>query len=190
MNDHQIRDAFHRTILHDHHNEFTTLVIDELGLDHGKCRADIAVINGHMTGYEIKSEVDTLNRLSSQVEKYNAVFDHSFVVLADRHFKSVINMIPKWWGIILVSPKNNGEISFETVRHSCENEQVDNYSVAQLLWRKEAQEILADLGVSGKRLREKRLNLYRYIVDALESDDLRFVVREYLKKRTDWRYHE
>src|SRR5688500_15372204 len=129
MNDHQIRDAFHRTILHDHHNEFTTLVVDELGIDHGKCRADIAVINGHMIGYEIKSEVDTLSRLNLQIEKYNSVFDHSYIILTNRHLADAMFMLPEWWGVILVVQENNEKILFETLRPSDLNGQVNNYAV-------------------------------------------------------------
>ena len=188
MNDHQIRDAFHRTILREHHKEFTTLVVDELGLDHGKCRADIAVINGHMIGYEIKSEVDTLSRLSSQVEKYNSVFDHSFLILTSRHLNDAMLKIPKWWGIILAVQENNKDIYFKTIKNSLKNKQVNDYAVVQLLWRNEAQEILMDLGFKGKYLRGKRSSLYQQIVDMLDPKDLRFIVREYLKKRETWRH--
>jgi hypothetical protein len=55
MNDPLIRKAFHCSFLQKEHAAPTTLVVDELGLEHGKCRADIAVINGHLIGYEIKS---------------------------------------------------------------------------------------------------------------------------------------
>jgi hypothetical protein len=44
------------------------LVLDELGIDHGRQRADIAVINGRMTGYEIKSDRDTLAPLSNRAK--------------------------------------------------------------------------------------------------------------------------
>ena len=72
MNDAQIRSSFHSKKLRRHHATPDTLVVDELGLKHGKCRADIAVINGHLIGYEIKSDDDSLHRLARQVEAYNA----------------------------------------------------------------------------------------------------------------------
>jgi hypothetical protein len=187
MNDPQIREAFHRAFLQEHHNEPTTLVVDELGLEHGKCRADIAVINGHLEGYEIKSDTDSLNRLSSQIIKYNAVFDHATIILSDRHFDKVLSMVPKWWGIILVEEGYDDTLGFQFIRLPDKNQNVDDYAVAQLLWRDEVQEILMDLGVRGERLRERRAILYRYIVEMLESYDLRFIVREYLKKRQMWR---
>jgi hypothetical protein len=188
MNDPQIREAFHRTVLRKHHKSVNTLVVDELGIEHGKGRADIAVINGQMIGYEIKSETDTLNRLSNQIKRYNAVFDRAFVILAEHHLDAVMSIIPKWWGVILVIKKKNNKIYFRTVRHALTNNQVSNFSIAQLLWRNEAQEILKGLGFSEKQLRERRSVLYSYIVDKLASEELRYTVREYLKKRQNWRH--
>lgn len=188
MNDPQIRKAFHKTFLRKHHCESTTLVVDELGLEHGKCRADIAVINGHLIGYEIKSDVDSLTRLSSQINIYNAVFDNSSLILTERHLEKAIRIIPDWWGVILVTEITNNTVKFKQLKYPNQNTKINNYSVAQLLWREEAQEVLMGLGIKGARLREKRSNLYRYIVEMLDSQYLRFIVREYLKKRQDWRH--
>jgi hypothetical protein len=190
MNDLQIRRAFHHTFLDEEHKESSTLILDELGLKHGKCRADIAVISGHLNGYEIKSDSDSLYRLRRQVESYNAVFDYVSVVLTYRHLNEAMYIVPEWWGVILVTSDQQGDLNFQTIRLHDQNEVVNNYAVAQLLWRQEAQEVLINLGVQGNRLREKRSNLYNYIVEMLNSQDLRFLVRNYLKKRKDWRRPE
>ena len=99
MNDPLIRKAFHYTFLEKEHRSPNTLVIDELGLEHGKCRADIAVINKQISGYEIKSGKDTLTRLKKQIEIYNAIFDYSSIVLEKRHLKEALDLAPKWWGL-------------------------------------------------------------------------------------------
>ncbi len=187
MNDPQIRKAFHETILLKHHNQPTTLVIDELGLEHGRCRADIAVVNGHLIGYEIKSDVDSLKRLSSQINVYNAVFDNSSLILTERHLDEALRIVPDWWGIIVVKEVAENSLKFKHLRSPHQNANINNYSVAQLLWREEAQEVLMSLGIRGARLRETRSKLYRYIVEMLDSQDLRLVVRKYLKRRQNWR---
>jgi hypothetical protein len=190
MNDPLIRKAFHFSFLQKDHASPHTLVVDELGIEHGKCRADIAVINGHIKGYEIKSGKDSLVRLKDQVEMYDAVFDYSTIVLEKRHLKEVLNSIPQWWGIILVIENEKEKVCFETIREPSQNQLIDDYAVAQLLWRKEAQEILTNFGVTGKQLRECRANLYQYIIDIFDSQVVRELVREYLKKRRGWRDHE
>lgn len=188
MNDPQIRNAFHTTFLQEHHKNPAVLVVDELGLKHGVCRADIAVISHTFIGYEIKSDVDTLRRLDSQLISYNAVFDKLFLVVTSKYLREAKTMIPEWWGIILAEETTH-KIHFQYVRDAAVNAETNNYSIAQLLWRDEAIDILTKLGVKGKDLRKSRALLYYDILDLLSPSQLRNTVREYLKKRQGWRDH-
>lgn len=47
-----------------------TLVVDELDLC-GLTRVDVAVVNGHLSGFEIKGSTDSLRRLPGQVAVYS-----------------------------------------------------------------------------------------------------------------------
>lgn len=190
MNDPQIRKAFHTIFLQEEHKDSKTLVVDELGLEHGTCRADIAVINGHMDGFEIKSDVDSLARLSRQIISYNAIFDHSSVIVTACHLEEATRMVPGWWGIISVKESNSVFSEFTTIRAPHQNKKIDNTAVVQLLWREEAQEILFSLGMRGAQLRQRRSILYGYIVEMLDPRELRQIVRESLKKRRGWRHPE
>jgi hypothetical protein len=188
MNDQQIRTSFHSNWLRKHHDDTKTMVINELGLNHGKNRADIAIINGRLIGYEIKSDIDSLRRLSEQIKSYDAIFDRSYLIVTNRHLQDAVAILPEWWGIILASEGKRGGVSFKITKKSKINSNVDNYTVAKLLWRTEAQEILSTLGVGGKQIRENRENLYGYIVNKMNSAELRRIVRFYLTRRTNWRY--
>ena len=75
LRDSDVRKAAYARLLSHARTCPNTLVIDELGLDHGSCRIDIAVINGHIRGLEIKAEADTLDRLPHQVAAYGEVVD-------------------------------------------------------------------------------------------------------------------
>lgn len=190
MNDKQIRLNFHQKRLRRHHVDQDSLVVDELGLRHGKCRADIAVINGHFIGYEIKSDKDTLRRLEEQVETYSAVFDRATVIVGPDHVKGISKHIPHCWGIIAAKEGPRGGIHFETVRRAEKNREVDDFTVAQLLWRIEVVAELAERGVSGSILRQKRSILYRELVNILDAQELRIIVRKCLKNRINWRCPE
>lgn len=187
MNDVQIRDSFHRKRLRRQHAHRRTLVVNELGLNHGRCRADIAVANGRLVGYEIKSDRDSLDRLAEQVKSYNAVFDRAFMIVGERHVKSVRKYIPKWWGVIASTRGPRRAINFKTLRQARKNEHVDPTSVARLLWRGEATEILQEKGIPPKILRKPRAVLYKYLVEMLSTQELQKTVRHYLKKRRNWR---
>ena len=187
MNDVDIRQNFHKKILRRQHAQKDTLVIDELGLNHGKCRADIAVINGHLAAYEIKSNNDSLRRLEEQVKSYNAVFDRISIVVGDRYINSIQNYIPEWWGVIVSLRGPRGAVNFDIIREARTNKNIDQISIAQLLWRNEAEEILQQKKLSPRILRQPRAILYEYLVNTLNICELRRLVREYFKKRKNWR---
>jgi hypothetical protein len=68
--DSEIRTALHSKKLSRLRSSQEVLIVDELGLAHARSRVDIAVINGCLHGYEIKSAQDTLARLPAQIATY------------------------------------------------------------------------------------------------------------------------
>src|SRR5271163_4238276 len=117
MRDQDVRQALHRKVLKEHHGDTNTLVLDELGLRHGTCRVDIAVVNGYLHGSGIKSDADTLERLPAQVLIYGAVLDRATLVVGERHVEKAKTKIPDWWGIKVAMAGPRGGIDFETERH-------------------------------------------------------------------------
>jgi hypothetical protein len=190
MNDIEIRQNFHKKKLRRQHTQKDTLVIDELGLNHGKCRADIAVVNGHLIGYEIKSDNDSLRRLEEQVKSYNSVFDMVSIIVGDRYINSIQNYIPQWWGVIVSVRGPKGAVNFDMIRKARTNKNVDLISLARLLWRNEAEEILRQKKLPPRILRQPRAILYEHLVDKLDICELRKFIREYFKKRKNWRCPE
>jgi hypothetical protein len=190
MNDVEIRQNFHKKRLQRQHAQKDTLVIDELGLNHGKCRADIAVVNGHLIGYEIKSNKDSLRRLDEQVKSYNAVFDKVSIVIGDRYINSIQKHIPEWWGVIVSTKGPRDAVNFDLIREAQINTNTDPISIAQLLWRNEAEEILHQKKLPSNILRQTRDVLYEHLVDILTIKQLQKTVRDYLKKRKNWRCPE
>lgn len=186
MNDAEIRQSFHRKKLKRYHEDQGTLVIDELGLRHGSCRADIAVINGRLLGFEIKSDRDVLSRLPSQMPAYNAVFDRITIIVGKRHFPTIHDIVPKWWGITLCVRGSRGGVHFVTRRSPSGNRLVDPLSVAQLLWRPEAVEILRARGQDGRVLRRPRRVLYARLAETMSCGELKRTVRSCLIRRRDW----
>jgi hypothetical protein len=190
MNDLEIRQNFHRKALRRQHAQKDTLVVDELGLNHGKCRADIAVVNGHLVGYEIKSNSDSLRRLKEQVKSYNAVFDKISIVVGNRHINSIQNYIPQWWGVIVSTRGPRGAVNFDIIRKAQMNKNIKPISLARLLWRNEAKEILRQKNLPPRILRRPRETLYEHLVGKLNIYELRKIVGEYFKKRKNWRCPE
>ncbi|MCK4123781.1 MULTISPECIES: sce7726 family protein [Ralstonia solanacearum species complex] len=185
--DRDVRDAVLRKVLADHLADPRVLVVEELGLQHGSCRIDIAVVNGFLHGYELKSDSDTLERLPAQVEAYSYALDRATLVVGGNHLEAAEALLPSWWGIKVARNGKRGGVVIETHRAVGMNPCVSPYHLAHLLWRPEVAEILSARGVEGRQLRGNRRELYKLAADLIPLNELRLFVRESLKHRKGWR---
>src|SRR4029077_13805561 len=71
---------------------------------------DVAVVNGALDGFELKSDRDRLDRLARQSEIYGAVFDRMTLVVGPRHERQAARMIPDWWGLERTEPLTGGGV--------------------------------------------------------------------------------
>lgn len=162
------------------------LVIEELGLCEGRARVDVATIGSEIVGYEIKSDRDTLVRLPSQAETYSRVFDRVVVVTGTSHTGAIENNVPKWWGIVEAASKD-GQVTLTLRRESRTNPAVDAFALAQLLWRDEALQLLAERGLDRGMRSKPRRHMWQALAAHLSVDELRKVVRVCLGRRVGWR---
>lgn len=187
VRDRDIRRALLKELDRAHaHERHQTLILDEMGVCEGEARIDVAVVNGSIAGYEIKSESDTLVRLGRQVAAYGRVFDEVSIVVSPRHAEKIMALVPDWWGIV-VARGDRSAVALDIVRQTSRNPAPDAYAVAQLLWRDEVLELLTDLGQAGGLRSKPRRALWRALADAMPLADLGDAVRERLRRRCDWR---
>jgi hypothetical protein len=178
--------AVHRLLAHACQSA-DTLVLHELGLSHGASRIDIAVINGHIRGVEIKAEADTLERLPRQVEAYGQVVDRATLIASERHLPRALDLLPDWWGVVSARRAINGAVVFRRLREERTNRQTDAMSLARLMWRDEVHAVLSSMGCEAKLLRASRAVLYAKLVEEVPKARLAALVRRTLKARTSWR---
>jgi hypothetical protein len=187
LSDTDIRTALHGTRLKTYRNAPATIVVDELGLAHARARIDIAVINGCVHGYEIKSSLDKLDRLPSQLELYRLCLSKLTLVVASKHVDGIQKIAPGWCGILEASKGPRGAVAFTTVRRSKANPDVDAAHLAHLLWRAEAAALLARFGASPKELRQSRKFLYARLAEVMSVQQLSAAIREFMERRSAWR---
>lgn len=186
MRDIDVRQALWRKVLADHIKDPRTRVVPELGVAYGEARVDIAVVNGRLHGFEIKSDSDTLARLPAQVEAYSRVFDRVTLVAGSKHITALMALIPDWWGIKIATSGVRNAIHFTDLRATSHNPGVDGASLAALLWRDEAVAALTAQGIKGIKSKP-RAQLATLLAETLSLKELSHVVREAIKSREDWR---
>jgi len=183
MRDIDVRMAVHKKILREHHNDPNTLIIDEFNLSLGASRIDIAVINGIMHGYELKSQKDNLKRLPVQVGYYSDVMDKVTLVADEHHIDDALKIIPEWWGVKLISQGVRGALHIHNLRNACLNENQNAKSLVQLLWREECLLLLDKIDLLKGNKSKPRFEMWSLIS---ENAPLKFIqkeVRHFLKLR-------
>lgn len=78
------------TLLLGKHSVRTTTALSQVTV--GKAVADFILINGKAVVYEIKSDLDSFDRLESQIEAYYHAFDHVCVVAPESSFSKMNTM--------------------------------------------------------------------------------------------------
>jgi len=186
-NDLIIRSALKKNLKNCHAQDKKVRIIEELGIQHGTARIDIAVINGIMHGYEIKSDRDTLERLPEQMNEFNAVFDKLTLIVGKCHLYKAIHIVPDWWGIMVAKVNIKSQVIFHAIREPEDNQEQVKISIARLLWREEALQILEERN-KAKGVRSKpREFIYERLANVLDSDSLKEQVSTLLVSREDWR---
>jgi hypothetical protein len=185
--DRDIRKTLLRQLRDEHAQDHETLIVEELGVCEGNARVDIAVLNGNISGFEIKSERDSLARLESQVQSYGRCFDSLTLVAPARHLNHARAILPQWWGLTEVTVERAREWDLKPWRQPKKNNGVEAGAVVGLLWRTEVFSILAAHGLDeGIRTKPMKYAKER-IVKNLSVPVIREEVRCALKARGDWR---
>lgn len=169
--------------------EENTILVEEFGTHFGSARIDIAVVNGSLWGYEIKSAHDRLHRLARQVDAFSEVFDYASVVAADRHFEACMTLVPSWWGVIEATPSRVATRLTER-RRPRRNQNLSPVAVARLLWRDELLSALETLEADRGVRSANRPVLAERLAQELCLDDLRSTVRQVIRARRQWRADE
>jgi hypothetical protein len=182
LSDADIRPALRTMIMNEHAGHPDTAVVDELGLCRGRARVDLAVVNGSIHGYEIKSERDSLRRLELQVEIYGQVFDRATLVVADKHLPVAKKQVPDWWRILSVS-SNAGRIEFQEIRNGCSNPSRNPRALVELLWLEDAVDFLSQRrSIRGLRGKPRRV-VWDEICKFFDLDEIAAAVRSHIKAR-------
>ena len=111
----------------------------------GTSKADVVILNGTSTVYEIKSERDSLARLENQLSNYRKVFAKIYVIASESHVQEVLNSTSSDVGVMSLGRRNRIRIERKTVDRSSF---VCPVTICESLRSAEAATILRNLGVS------------------------------------------
>ena len=132
------------------------------------CKADVVILNGTGTVYEIKSERDSLSRLEEQLSAYSSVFAKVNVILGENHLKAAMAVIPDYVGIMVLSDR----YQITTLREATDDaSRTSPAAIFEALSQREAALILKAAGVEIPKVpNTKSYEALRRLFVDLDSD--------------------
>lgn len=145
--------ALTHKILLGKHSLQTASMINEFRV--GDCKADVAILNGTATVYEVKSERDSLARLERQIAAYATVFAKVYVIAAESHIRAVAITVPDSVGMLCLNSRHQ----ISTLRDATDQpERTSPSAIFNSIRIEEARMILSVFGVSVPRVPNTKLH--------------------------------
>lgn len=123
-------------------------------------RMDALLVSDRLTGFEIKSDVDSLLRLPRQVQAYSAVVERAALIVAQRHFERAVTELPSWWAIYVAKTSPSGErVLISQAKRGLLNPSINPLAVTSFVGREELTIVLRAIGekrLSGQSVDELR----------------------------------
>jgi len=177
-NEYVFRSAITKNILLGRHSLRTASMLTEFRA--GSCKADVVILNGSSTVYEIKSDRDSLSRLINQISNYQKVFAKVFVIAGQAHVTDVFRDAPCEVGVMELSKRHQ----IRTLREAKDcSDRVCPSSIFESLRIEEAQQILKNsgvdiVGVPNILLRSTMLEYFRKMEPKYTHDQMVKVLRQ------------
>lgn len=122
------------------HSLNTTTALTQIPI--AKSKADFILINGKAVVYEIKTELDTFERLKTQLKDYYKAFDHVCVVTCENNYKKLEKLLENTpVGIYILTNRNTLKFKKEPIKNI---EQLEHKSIFKILHKKEYENILLE----------------------------------------------
>ncbi|WGD37494.1 sce7726 family protein [Lysinibacter sp. HNR] len=184
--DYVYRTAITQKIVLGRHNLRTATPLNEVRT--GKSKADLVVLNGTATAYEIKSERDTTRRLANQLADYRSVFASVNVVTSPSQTDTVLRIAPEDVGVLALSAR----FRLQTVREPINlPERTSPLAIVNTLRFEEATTVLTKLGIAFPEVpNTQRWRLLREIFADLKPVDVHAKAIETLKTTRSYAHLE
>jgi hypothetical protein len=176
-NEYYFKNAIISKIVFGRHRPTTSSALVELPTR--QSIADVVVLNGTSTVYEIKTDLDSFGRLSSQIESYQSCFEHVNVVTSEPRAARALAQTPHYVGVLALrrsgalSVVRQSEGGLDRLRSDKMFEILRQEEAVDLLRRTSNFEIDVAPGYSWARYKDKFLELPRETAHLAFVDQLR-----------------
>ena len=161
----------------------TAVALSEIKV--AKSKPDFVIINNlNSIVYEIKTDLDNLDRLVYQISDYYKVFSHVYIVTTEQYYYPVYKTISKYYkniGIIVLTNRNRLSIKRKSIIN---NDDLDYLTLFKLLRKNEYQNLIMKYYDVPDNIRPvDHFDNYFYYFKLLEKTKAQKEVLKTIKKR-------
>lgn len=146
----------------------------------GNSRVDLCKLNGSSIAYEIKTDLDNLQRLNKQLNDYLELFERAFVICSENKMIEVENFISSLCGIYVYSVTKRGTFKFTMYRDASKSQILNPEKQLEVLRKKELLDYFSQSNFSNRH------DIIAYII-ANHSPE---TINHYFKRIIKFRYQE
>ncbi|MEC3629969.1 sce7726 family protein [Bacillus velezensis] len=132
-------------------------VFEEVTVPSGKARADIVAVNGHVVAYEIKSDFDSIKRLTTQIPEYDKNFEMNYVVVGQKFAESITMFVPEHWGIIVAEKTRVNTVRLSFIKKARLNPNLSFKDFISLLSSEDVKKIALMDDYLGRKLPKRKI---------------------------------
>ncbi|MEZ2577935.1 sce7726 family protein [Buttiauxella ferragutiae] len=155
-------------------------IINEMVVANWSRRADIAIANGHLQAFEIKSDFDSLKRLDGQLQIFTSRFEKVTVVCSPKFTCEVTNRVRPDVGIIEYHTDNHG-VRFKVIQRGRVCSRLNKNVYLSFLLKAELKNLLIENGNNTSN--DLNRNSLEAIAEKLPLNKIRGFVLSSIKKR-------
>lgn len=148
------------------HSIKSTVALTEIPIR--KSKADFILVNGKAVVYEIKTELDSFDRLENQINDYYTAFNNVCVVTCESNYDKVNSLLKNTdVGIYILTSKNTLSVRKEPVEN---NSRLSHHSLFGILRKHEFEQII--LRHFGVLPQTNQFNYYKECFKMFESIEI------------------
>lgn len=157
------------------HNINTTTALTELPIS--KSKADFILINGKAVVYEIKTVLDNIDKLDSQIADYYKAFTYVTILTHEKWLKNVIEKYYNYpIGISILTKRN----TIKTIKKAEENKNfLDKSVMFDILRKKEYEQIIIKYYKQLPKIND--FEYYNYCKKLIDKIDIDILYRDFIQ---------
>lgn len=149
------------------HSIKTTVALTEIPIN--KSKADFVLINGKAVVYEIKTELDSFERLENQINDYYTAFNHVCVVTCESNYDKLNSLLKNSKaGIYILTNRNTVSTRKEPIE---DNSKLNHRSIFSVLRKNEYEKII--LNYYGELPETSQFNYYKECYRLFENIEIK-----------------